>query len=77
MIEQYPLAKSKVTSGDKIFIKTEGKDITLPNLVGWSKKEVQTYASLAGIQLILGLYRFCRASKHRYVVSQSPKARCA
>jgi len=53
VIEQYPLAKSKVTSGDKVFIKTEGKDITLPNLIGWSKKEVQTYASLAGIQLTI------------------------
>ena len=41
------------TSGDKVFIKTEGKDITLPNLIGWSKKEVQTYASLAGIQLTI------------------------
>ena len=30
----------------KVFIKTEGKDITLPNLIGWSKKEVQTYASV-------------------------------
>ena len=53
VIEQYPLTKSKVTSGDKVFIKTEGKDITLPNLIGWSKKEVQTYASLAGIQLTI------------------------
>ena len=45
--------KRQVTSGDKVFIKTEGKDITLPNLIGWSKKEVQTYASLAGIQLTI------------------------
>ena len=29
------------------------RDITLPNLIGWSKKEVQTYASLAGIQLTI------------------------
>jgi penicillin-binding protein 2B len=53
VIEQYPLARSKVTSGDKIFIKTEGTDITLPDLTGWSKKEVQTYASLAEIQLVI------------------------
>lgn len=42
-----------MTSGDKIFIKTEGTDITLPDLTGWSKKEVQTYASLAEIQLVI------------------------
>ena len=53
VIEQYPLARSKVTSGDKVFIKTEGTDITLPDLTGWSKKEVQTYASLAEIQLVI------------------------
>lgn len=53
VIEQYPLANSKVTKGDKIFIKTEGKEITLPDLTNWSKKEVQTFASLAKIQLTI------------------------
>ena len=32
------LKKQNDKSGDKVFIKTEGKDITLPNLIGWSKK---------------------------------------
>ncbi len=31
-IEQYPLAKSKVTMWCKSIYQTEGKDITLPNL---------------------------------------------
>ena len=53
VIEQYPSATSKVSKGDKVFIKTNGTEITLPDMNGWSKKEVQAYASLSGIKLVI------------------------
>ena len=37
VIEQFPKAKSKVTKSDRVFIKTESSDITLPDFSGWSK----------------------------------------
>lgn len=51
VIEQHPSALTRVSKGDRVFIKTDGSDITLPNMVGWSKKEVQSYASIAGLKL--------------------------
>lgn len=49
--DQHPSALSRVTKGDRVFIKTDGSDITLPNMTGWSKKEVQSYGSIAGLTL--------------------------
>ena len=48
VIEQHPSALTRVSKGDRVFIKTDGSDITLPNMV---KKEVQSYASIAGLKL--------------------------
>lgn len=53
VIEQYPGSYSRVAKGDKIFIKTNGNDIAVPDMKGWSKKEAQSYASLSGVKLIV------------------------
>lgn len=53
VIEQYPSARSRVIKGDKVFIKTNGTEITLPDMLGWSKKEAQSYASLSGLKIII------------------------
>ena len=51
VIEQFPKAKSKVTKSDRVFIKTESSDITLPDFSGWSSKDVSIFGSLAGITI--------------------------
>lgn len=51
VLEQHPSASSRVSKGDRVFIKTDGTDITLPNMVGWSKKEAQSFASIAELKL--------------------------
>ena len=51
VIEQFPEAKSKVTKNDRVFIKTESSDITLPNFTGWSRKDVLTFGSLSGLNI--------------------------
>lgn len=51
VVEQFPKAKSKVTKSDRVFIKTESNDITLPDFSGWSSKDVSIFGSLAGITI--------------------------
>lgn len=50
VLDQYPAAKSSINKGDRVFIKTEDTtNITMPNMTGWSRKDVLTFASLSGI----------------------------
>ena len=49
----YEEAKTKVTKNDRVFLKTESTDITLPNFVGWSRKDISTYASLSGLNITI------------------------
>lgn len=53
ILEQYPKAGSKITKNDRIFIKTESKDITLPSFIGWSRKDILTFGSLSGINITI------------------------
>ncbi len=53
VVEQYPEAATKVTKNDRVFLKTESPDITLPNFTGWSRKDVLTYASLSGLNITI------------------------
>ncbi len=49
VIEQYPAKNTVVTTDEKIFLITNDPSLTLPNLTGWSKKEVQVLAKLLSI----------------------------
>lgn len=51
VINQYPLANTSILPTEKIFIYTGSQNITMPNMVGWSQKEVQTYANISGINI--------------------------
>lgn len=53
VLEQFPEAKSRVTKNDRVFIKTESLDITLPNFTGWSRKDVLTFGSLSEINITI------------------------
>lgn len=65
VIKQYPEKDSKILSGDKIFIVTNGKNITMPDMTNWSLTEVAKFANLANIE-----YKY---SGHGYVVKQNIK----
>lgn len=52
VIRQYPEKGTEVSSSEKIFLVTNGTDILMPNVVGWSKKEVKTFCNLLGITAI-------------------------
>ena len=49
IIDQYPNSKITITSGNKVFLKTNSSKIVLEDMTGWSKKDVTTYLNLIGI----------------------------
>lgn len=49
IINQYPKKGIIVTKGSKVFLTTNGSEITIPDFKGWSKKDVTTYLTLANI----------------------------
>ncbi len=63
VIDQYPSKSMTVTSKDKVFLLTSGTNVTVPNLSGWSKKEVETFASLLHMTITI--------EGNGYVTSQS------
>ena len=50
VVSQYPLKGAVVTSGEKVFVRTNGEEIVIPNFQGWSKKDVNEYCKLVGIK---------------------------
>lgn len=50
---QYPNKGSVVTTGSKVFLITNHKNIIIPNFKGWSKKDVTTYLDYANIPYTL------------------------
>lgn len=43
VIDQYPQRGTLILNNEKIFLKTNSNEIKLPNMKGWSYKEVQAY----------------------------------
>ncbi len=63
IIQQYPNQNTQVTSKDKVFLITNGKNLKMINLTGWSTKEAETYLDLVGVKYKL--------EGNGYVTSQS------
>lgn len=62
IVDQYPKKSSNITTGDKVFLITNGQNITLPNMLNWSRSEVLTYANLTNLK--------CNLNGYGYVISQ-------
>ncbi len=63
VISQYPEKGTQLVTGDKVFLKTNKKDITIPDMTGWSRSDVKAFATLAGIT--------CSFEGHGFVTGQS------
>lgn len=50
IIKQYPEKGNIVTSKDKVFLITNGTNLTIQNMIGWSSKDAVTYLNLLGIK---------------------------
>lgn len=49
IIDQYPSSNTSLSSEEKVYLLTNGKNITMPNMSYWSLKEVEIYSKLSGI----------------------------
>ena len=51
ILSQYPKAKTEVSSQSRVFVQTDGLNITMPSMEGWSRKEVEAFASMANLKV--------------------------
>lgn len=58
VISMYPKADQTISFNTKVFLLTNGSNITLPNMVGWSRKEVSDYCDLANYNVIFNGYGY-------------------
>lgn len=49
IINQYPSTNSSVLYGSKVFLVTNGNNITMPSVIGWTHNEINTFAKLIKI----------------------------
>lgn len=49
IINQYPSTNSSVLYGSKVFLVTNVNNITMPNVIGWTHNEINTFAKLIKI----------------------------
>jgi len=53
VIGQYPNKNITVTKTTKVFLLTEKENIEIPNMIGWSKKDVNAFCELSSIRCTL------------------------
>src|SRR5574344_3031 len=61
VVNQYPLAGTKILVGTKVFIKTSGSNYTMEDITGWSENEVTTYCHLIGLNYTINGYGVVKA----------------
>lgn len=61
VINQVPIEGTKLLTGDRIFIKTNSKNILMPDMIGWSRNEVVRFANLVGLKYKIDGYGFVKA----------------
>ncbi len=63
IINQYPIKNNTVLENGKLFLVTNGSEIKMPDMTGWSLSDVKNYCNLIGLNF--------EYSGYGYVVSQS------
>jgi penicillin-binding protein 2B len=53
IIGQYPTGGSTVSSNDTIFLLTSLENLTMPDMTGWTRKDVNAFSSLTGIPVTI------------------------
>lgn len=51
VVSQYPIEGVSTISSQKIFLLTDGANITMPNMNGWTRKDIKLFAQLSGISI--------------------------
>ena len=50
IIDQYPKVNVKVSAIEKVYLVTNGDEITIPNMTNWSRRELDIFTALANIE---------------------------
>lgn len=58
IINQYPLPNTTVNITDKIFLLTNDKNIVMPNMIGWSRSDVLSFANLINLSVSFDGYGY-------------------
>lgn len=53
VVKQYPRPTEAIITKQNIFIVTEGDKVTMPNMNGWTLKDVMTFRELTGIKIVI------------------------
>jgi len=51
VVDQYPAKDSTINSNDRVFILTDGQTITMPDMTGWTRKDLTAFWQLTGISI--------------------------
>lgn len=51
VIDQLPNENSVIVSNSKVFLLTDGNEITMPNMIGWSRKDVSIFSALTNFTI--------------------------
>jgi len=66
IVNQFPAKNSKIITGDRIFLVTNGSKIIMPDMTNWSLSEVARFANLSKVEY--------KSSGHGYVTHQNIKS---
>lgn len=53
VVNQFPLANEAISTNQNIFILTDGTTRLMPNMVGWSFKDVESFKRLSGLNIVI------------------------
>lgn len=56
MRAQNPVKGSSIYTGQKVFLVTDGGEITIPDMKGWTRKDVLSYWQVSDLPMILDGY---------------------
>lgn len=51
VVDQYPQGGQSIITKERVFLKTEGTNILMPDMKGWSHKEVINFWTLSGVKV--------------------------
>lgn len=52
VVKQVPAANEQVLNNQRVFLLTDSKNIKMPNMLGWSLKDVTNFYALTGIEIV-------------------------
>ncbi len=61
IINQYPQNNSKISKNDKIFLLTNNNNYIMPDITGWSRSDVSTFASLINLKVTFEGYGYVKS----------------